>query len=844
MMRASRIFGRGWAAAAVALVAGAGCTAPEATGEGAEAEGIDPRSEVADQHAAELAKLDLADFTRGEPEPMYYAPFDPNGCTPGAPCGSRGLDCDTNADCTGAGIICTDDAGPRLGTYPWVDVCLPSTCSDSVQNAGESGVDCGGTSDCGPCTNTFSSLGKEDFCNPSYPCGDKQGDCDADNECDSTLGAATCATDVGTAFGFAWWVDVCLLGTCVDGIQNGGETAIDCGGPRCKPCASPAPLGSSNYCSVTYRCAVREGDCDSDAECQAGLVCGSRNGKIAGLPAYVDVCVPACTNNHSPTQTASPTPVIGVYKQDITVDGGFITDADMQDMACNEQLRYLWFIRPSFGYPEWESTTAITTLPAYLISKIGLGTHTITVQVIDSFGNSASGPVQITQTNCGNALCEPSTGENVTTCAKDCKVCGDMICSSPYESKSNCFDCAVCGDNLCTTGETAENCSLDCGPPPPVCGNDVCETGETTESCPADCGPPPPACGNDVCETGETVENCGADCDVCGDTICGTSENLTTCGADCDVCGDDTCGTTENLETCGLDCDVCGDDTCGTTENLANCGADCDVCGDTICGTSETLGSCAVDCAVCGDDTCTAIAGEDPFTCLADCGFCGDKICDGEGGETTGNCSGDCGSGAVCPNGACELGESAETCPQDCQTGCADGVRDGFTNPQQYPNVASCAGGWSVAGLLAAVSCSRNSGDDGNNSSGTGCAAADLCATGWSICASGASARDVSGLNTCSNAYPPFSTGLFFASLQSSTGGAGCTATGTNDIWGCATSEVGTTPACATLNRKAANLCSNMPSSWACGSDNGAEQTNVTKDAGGGGVICCRDAIP
>jgi hypothetical protein len=24
--------------------------------------------------------------------------------------------------------------------------------------------------------------------------------------------------------------------TCTDGMQNGGETAIDCGGPDCSPC--------------------------------------------------------------------------------------------------------------------------------------------------------------------------------------------------------------------------------------------------------------------------------------------------------------------------------------------------------------------------------------------------------------------------------------------------------------------------------------------------------------------------------------------------------------------------------------------------------------------------------
>ena len=56
---------------------------------------------------------------------------------------------------------------------------------------------------------------------------------------------------------------------------------------------SSQPGGSDTYCSETS-CAAREGDCDSDNECQAGLVCVNDVGASYGFRSIVDVCeVPA-----------------------------------------------------------------------------------------------------------------------------------------------------------------------------------------------------------------------------------------------------------------------------------------------------------------------------------------------------------------------------------------------------------------------------------------------------------------------------------------------------------------------------------------------------------------------
>ena len=52
------------------------------------------------------------------------------------------------------------------------------------------------------------------------------------------------------------------------------------------------PIGHEDYCSsANYGpCMVGEGDCDSDTECQTGLLCSPDVGARYGLPASYDVC--------------------------------------------------------------------------------------------------------------------------------------------------------------------------------------------------------------------------------------------------------------------------------------------------------------------------------------------------------------------------------------------------------------------------------------------------------------------------------------------------------------------------------------------------------------------------
>jgi hypothetical protein len=215
--------------------------------------------------------------------------------------------------------------------------------------------------------------------------------------------------------------------------------------------------------------------------------------------------------------------------------------------------------------------------------------------------------------------------------------------------------------------------------------------------------------------------------------------------------------------------------------------------------------------------------------------------------------------------------------------GCSDGTREGFLDTTMYPDIAGCAGGWSIPGIMGFnpgtapdcpsiatfdtldPACGRQAGNSSANPNGTGCNVADLCAAGWHVCTSSADVMSHSPTG-CDGAAPD-STSVFFATRQSSTG-CGVCATGTaigpqctpascntgcaqtaaisNDVFGCG--NIGSTPssACGPLNEFSQNECSSLPSPWSCNDSTSGECEAyvVTKSSpAAGGVLCCSDAV-
>jgi len=167
-------------------------------------------------------------------------------------CGTGQGACHNGGECQG-GLTCSNVITPQFpGLATKTKICVALHCLDGVKNSTETGIDCGG--ECGSCLTTCSgTLGSETFCDGCL-CTIGQGDCDATSQCDGNL---VCAGNQGTKFGLGKSVDVCTAAHCTNGVLDGSETDVDCGG-ECGLCAiGEVDAGLGHTCAVdagTVKC--------------------------------------------------------------------------------------------------------------------------------------------------------------------------------------------------------------------------------------------------------------------------------------------------------------------------------------------------------------------------------------------------------------------------------------------------------------------------------------------------------------------------------------------------------------------------------------------------------------
>lgn len=160
-------------------------------------------------------------------------------CSQDCPCGLGGGDCDSNSQCMD-GLVCDSNVGAAFMMTPATDLCVRPQCS-------------------------LKTIGADDYCSPDCPCGHGGGDCETSADC---LPGLICAQNFGAAFGYKGVTDVCMPAACQVG-----------------------PFVANGFCTETCPCGHGGGDCDSDAECMPGLVCGTDNGAQFGQAANWDMCV-------------------------------------------------------------------------------------------------------------------------------------------------------------------------------------------------------------------------------------------------------------------------------------------------------------------------------------------------------------------------------------------------------------------------------------------------------------------------------------------------------------------------------------------------------------------------
>jgi hypothetical protein len=201
-----------------------------------------------------------------------------NGSETDVDCGG---DCERGCDFGQSCAVPEDCVELACGRDPETDelVCLSPTCEDGAKNAGESGVDCGGESDCSRC-----EVGAE--CEAHSDC--------ASNSCD----------------------EVCLEAACDDGQLNQDETDVDCGGESCaarcdfaQGCAGPADC-ASGVCDSEQQCVQgRNGaGCVSDEGClSASCEDGSCAPSAAGESCFGDSdCSSEDCAGFGPSATCAP----------------------------------------------------------------------------------------------------------------------------------------------------------------------------------------------------------------------------------------------------------------------------------------------------------------------------------------------------------------------------------------------------------------------------------------------------------------------------------------------------------------------------------------------------------
>ncbi|MEM7447557.1 MAG: hypothetical protein AAF355_04885 [Myxococcota bacterium] len=401
----------------------------------------------------------------------------------------------------------TDGSGTQIDAS---EVSSEQSCSDGLRNGDETSIDCGGS--CQPCMSGLR--------------------CNIGSDCTS----AVCE--------LRGLMGVCLVATCQDGVLNGGETSLDCGG-NCTQC----PNGS--LCVNHWDC--RSGQCLSGVCNDPSCVDGSQNGYETDVDCGGGLC-PKCPAGERCTEDDDcATSSCGFM---------FCLEATCDDLIQNQDE---------------------------------------------------------TSTDCGGVTCDPC-GSGLA-----CLVDGDCLSGSCLAG-----GCGSCGDGL----QTGDESDVDCG-------GQQCERCLVDERCVEDGDCESDYCLAGLCSSGNCSDgsrnNRETDID-CGGPACGA-----TCSIGNDCIRDQDC---ISLRCVDGFCDSCSAPTDCADFNCSAGACVAATCmdaiqngneGDVDCGGSECA-SCALGASCNAPDDCQSL------NCSG--GICGSPSCtDGRqnGEETDIDCGGSCG---------------------------------------------------------------------------------------------------------------------------------------------------------------------------------------------------------
>ncbi len=337
-----------------------------------------------------------ADCLSGECDPKTMTCLPPATCRDGVRNGNE-----TDIDCGGDTCPgCDDGEDCMVGSDcvsqvcdPDADTCTPASCTDGVRNGNETDIDCGGDTCPG--------------CDDGEMCS-MDGDC-ASGSCDE-LGM------------------VCLPPACDDGVQNGDETDLDCGGSCAADCddGEGCLVGAdciSQVCDpLTLTCSppacddgVQNGN-ETDLDCggSCGATCDTGEDCLTGLDCINGVC-DQDTNTCAPPLTVSAAPSCSDFAG---------SPVQLNAVAAGGTGNYTFSWSPAAGLDDPDiadplaSPTGFQTYTVTVDDGVSLAQDTVTVVDANAFDlqnnctlfqgdiDAGSAPASITYDMGGTRACE------------------------------------------------------------------------------------------------------------------------------------------------------------------------------------------------------------------------------------------------------------------------------------------------------------------------------------------------------------------------------------------------------------------------------------------------------
>jgi hypothetical protein len=618
-----------------------------------------------------------------------------NGCQTGADCASTfchvqthlcvPTQCDdgekngqeTGADCGGTcATKCADGLGCAKGTdcastfcNGTSQVCVATQCDDGELNGDETAADCGGTCATKCADGKGCQAGADcasTFCNgTSQVCVATQCDDGEKNGQETAVDCGgTCGTKCEDGQGCAKGADcksslcnaqsqVCVATPCDDGLQNGQETAVDCGGTCATKCALGKGCATGGDCKSTY-CNAQSQLCVA-TQCDDGEQNGQETGEDCG-----GICATKCADG------------LGCAK-----------GTDCASTFCNGTSQVCVATQCADGELNGQETAVDCGGICATKCADGKGCQA-GADCASTFCNGTSQVCVATQCADGEQNGQETAvdcgGICATKCAggKGCQAGADCVSTFCNGTSQVCV-ATQCDDGELNGDETAADCGGSC---PTKCANGLgCAAGADCSS--AFCNTQDslcaePACDDDQVNGDETGLDCGGSCSTkCADgegcqvaTDCASEA----CHANNLFCVATTCedGAQDGQET-GPDCG-------GTCAAKCAIGVGCSGaadCQSNACNENTLVcyvPSCS-DGAKNGSETGTDCGGPCPTTCPLDGGCSQNADCtSGMCHATTQVCV-----ASLCENGVQDGSETAADCGGLCPacSACQDGVQNG-----------------------------------------------------------------------------------------------------------------------------------------------------------------------